>query len=167
MIEHQARGRRIITIGVYGYTEEEFFTALQSARVDLLCDIRRRRGVRGAQYAFANSRRLQDRLAGLGIAYIHSKELAPSQATRLAQYRADSEKRIGKRDRTALDPEFIAGYRRERLSEFSASDFLDSLPVEANTIALFCVERAPEACHRSLVAEALAAESDMEVLHLR
>ncbi len=50
---------RIVTIGVYGFEEEEFFAALANARVDLFCDVRRRRGVRGARYAFANSQRLQ------------------------------------------------------------------------------------------------------------
>lgn len=49
----------VVTIGVYGYTPETFFAALQEAGVDLLCDIRQRRGVRGAEYAFANSQRLQ------------------------------------------------------------------------------------------------------------
>ena len=54
---------RILTIGVYGYSEEAFFQALQVAGVDAFCDIRSRRGVRGATYAFANSKRLQARLA--------------------------------------------------------------------------------------------------------
>lgn len=33
--------------------------------------------------------------------------------------------------------------------------------------ALFCVERDPEACHRSIIAERLAAEYDVAVSHLR
>jgi hypothetical protein len=32
--------------------------------------------------------------------------------------------------------------------------------------ALFCVERDPEACHRSLIAERMAAEFGVLVLHL-
>ncbi len=46
---------RIVTLGVYGRSEAEFFATLQHAQVDLFCDIRRRRGVRGRDYAFANS----------------------------------------------------------------------------------------------------------------
>ena len=33
------------------------------------------------EYAFANSQRLQGRLAELGIAYVHRLDLAPSNAT--------------------------------------------------------------------------------------
>lgn len=57
----------IMTIGVYGFDEQSFFQALQNARVDTLCDIRARRGVRGSDYAFANSERLQKRLTELNI----------------------------------------------------------------------------------------------------
>ncbi len=61
----------IVTIGVYGRSEADFFDTLQQAHVDLFCDIRARRGVRGSEYTFANSQRLQARLAELGIAYRH------------------------------------------------------------------------------------------------
>jgi hypothetical protein len=33
--------------------------------------------------------------------------------------------------------------------------------------ALFCVERDPEACHRSLIAERMAARHGVDVVHLR
>ena len=66
-------GLKVVTIGVYGFDEEHFFQALTDARVDTFCDIRQRRNVRGAQYAFANSKRLQRRLGELGIRYVMSK----------------------------------------------------------------------------------------------
>ena len=66
---------KIVTIGVYGFDEAGFFEALRKAEVDTFCDIRSRRGVRGATYAFANSMRLQARLASLGIRYIRCKLL--------------------------------------------------------------------------------------------
>ena len=69
---------KIVTIGVFGFSEEAFFHALQTAQVDTFCDIRQRRGVRGATYAFCNSKRLQTRLAELGIRYLHRKDLAPT-----------------------------------------------------------------------------------------
>ena len=50
---------KLVTIGVYGFDEASFFAALQTAGVDTLCDMRQRRGVRGADYAFVNSKRLQ------------------------------------------------------------------------------------------------------------
>jgi len=45
-----------VTIGVYGWDAERFFAALKAAQVDTFCDIRDRRGVRGAEYAFATAR---------------------------------------------------------------------------------------------------------------
>jgi hypothetical protein len=43
---------------------------------------------------------------------------------------------------------------------------IDALP-EQGAGALFCVERDPEACHRSLIAERLATEHGIAVEHLR
>ena len=71
-----------MTLGVYGFTAEAFFEALQRAGVDTFCDIRWRRGVRGREYAFANSGRLQQRLGELGMRYLHLRELAPTPALR-------------------------------------------------------------------------------------
>jgi len=158
---------KIVTIGVYGYDEDEWFCALQEAGVDLFCDIRLRRGVRGSRYAFANSQRLQARLAELGIEYVHRKDLAPSKDIRSVQYAADKSQKVAKRKRDRLNPEFIAAYRELVLADFSAEEFVESLPEGTHTIALFCVERAPEACHRSLVAEALAEEMGLEVEHIQ
>ena len=71
---------KIVTIGVYGFDEARFFEALRKVKVDTFCDIRNRRGVRGSTYAFANSLRLQARLAELGIRYLYRKDLAPTKA---------------------------------------------------------------------------------------
>ena len=156
---------RIVTLGVYGRSETEFFDLLQSAQADLFCDIRRRRGVRGSEYAFVNSQRLQARLAALNIAYRHILELAPSDEVRQAQYQVDKAAKVAKRQRTGLDPIFIQAYEQSVLADFSPQAFLDSLPEDVNVVAFFCVERAPEACHRSLVAGRFA-ELGVEVQHL-
>ena len=156
---------RIVTLGVYGLSEEEFFALLQDAQVDLFCDIRRRRGVRGSQYAFVNSQRLQQRLADLGIAYRHAKELAPGEVVRQVQAKADKASKIAKRQRTGLDPAFIDAYYETVLTDFSPQAFLATLSPDVKTIAFFCVERAPEACHRSLVAQTFA-DLGLEVTHL-
>ena len=50
---------RIATIGVYGWTLESFLAALHVANVRVVLDVRQRRGVRGPEYAWANSARLQ------------------------------------------------------------------------------------------------------------
>ena len=64
------------SIGVYNSTEQEFFDKLTDNRIDTFCDIRQRRGVRGAKYAFVNSNRLQAKLNELDIRYGHIIDLA-------------------------------------------------------------------------------------------
>jgi uncharacterized protein (DUF488 family) len=157
---------KIVTLGVYGATEAGFFGALQAAGVDTFCDIRLRRGVRGSQYAFVNSQRLQARLAELNIRYLHLKELAPSLALRERQHAADKAERTAKRQRTELSELFIAGYCDECLQSFDSGKFIEQLGPEARVVALFCVERAPAACHRSLVADRLQRDLGLEVVHL-
>ncbi len=158
---------RILTIGVYGYDEDEFFAALQEAGVDLFCDIRLRRGVRGAQYAFANSQRLQARLEEMGIAYLHRKDLAPTKEIRSLQFAADDAKKVAKRQRDTLSPLFAGAYCEQILAGFSPSGFVAELPPDTQAVVFFCVERAPEACHRSLVAAKIAAELGTEVEHIQ
>jgi uncharacterized protein (DUF488 family) len=156
----------LVTIGVYGSDEAGFFAALQRAGVDTFVDIRARRGVRGAAYAFANSQRLQTRLAGLGIRYVHRPDLAPGAETRAQQLTADKASKTGKRQRTVLDPAFAAAYRRERLASFDSRQFIADLGPDAHVVALFCVEREPAACHRSLLATRLQRDLGLPVEHL-
>jgi uncharacterized protein (DUF488 family) len=94
----------IWTIGVYGFDREAFLAALAAAGVDVLVDVRQRRGVRGSEYSWANSRRLQAALAEAGIGYRHMKELAPTTEMRQLQYREDARRGEGKRSRTVLAP---------------------------------------------------------------
>ncbi len=157
---------KLVTLGVYGSTEKGFFEALRDAGVDTFCDIRLRRGVRGHEYAFANSQRLQAKLAELGIRYVHCKEAAPSLALRRRQYAADKANKVAKRKRDALSEEFIAAYQLEFLAGFDSAKFVEHLGPEARVVALFCVERAPAACHRSLLAERLQRDLGVEVVHL-
>ncbi len=50
---------RAVTVGVYDFDVESFLEQVGRADVRLLLDVRQRRGVRGPEYAWANSRRLQ------------------------------------------------------------------------------------------------------------
>jgi len=151
---------------VYGFAEASFFQALQDAGVDTLCDIRQRRGVRGSTYAFANSQRLQARLAELGIRYMHRKDLAPNKQVRERQRAADKLSKTAKRQRTTLSPAFIAAYRQEILAGFDSAQFIADLGPEARVVALLCVEREPAACHRSLVAERLEDDLFVTTTHI-
>ena len=157
---------KIVTIGVYGFAEDDFFEALQEAGVDVFCDIRRRRGVRGATYAFANSQRLQARLAQLSIRYLHWLQLAPSKEIRQLQDEADKAKKEAKRQRGEMDAVFVQAYKEECLHSLDLEGLRDALGEEEKVVALFCVEQHPAACHRSLVAEKLAEAWDVEVEHI-
>ena len=57
-------------------------------------------------------------------------------------------------------------YIEEILNPVGVEHLAGELPA-AGAAALFCVERDPEACHRSLIAERLAAEHGVRVSHVR
>jgi uncharacterized protein (DUF488 family) len=154
--------RRIATIGVYGFTAGAFVEKLTG--VGLLLDLRQRRGVRGPDYSWANSVRLQHTLAAAGIDYRHVKDLAPTTELRQLQYREDDRQGVGKRNRIALAPEYAERYTREILDPFDLRALVAELP---SYTALLCVERDPRACHRSLVATRLRAEHGLPVTDLR
>ena len=150
---------------MYGFTAEEFLRTLREADVRLLLDIRQRRGVRGAEYAWANAKRLQAALEEAGIAYQYHPELAPTTEMRRLQYAEDDRQGVGKRSRTELAPAYVERYTAEILERSDLGDVAAALPSEGAG-ALFCVERDPEACHRSLVADRLAAGHSLTVEHL-
>jgi uncharacterized protein (DUF488 family) len=158
--------RRIATIGVYGFTAETFLEKLVGAGVGLLLDLRQRRGVRGHDYSWANSAQLQRALAAADIGYRHLKELAPTTELRQLQYREDDRQDVGKRNRIALAAEYAERYTREILDPFDLGALVAELPSHSVT-ALLCVERDPEACHRSLVAARVRAKHRLPVTDLR
>lgn len=158
---------RIVTIGVYGFEEEAFFQSLLAAHVDTFCDIRGRRGLRGSLYAFGNSQHLQQRLQELGIRYVYCKELAPSEELRERLKQEDKKHGIAKRKREQLPASFVQTYEQETLSHFDAQAFMQQLGEEAKVVCLFCVEGKPSACHRSLVAQKLAHDLQLEVEHIK
>ena len=158
--------RRVATIGVYGFNLEGFLEALRDADVRLLLDVRQRRGVRGSQYAWANAVRLQAALARAGVEYRHHRELAPTTELRQLQYREDARRGVGKRSRVELAPEYRRRYLAEILDRVDLGPIVETLPTDGRA-SLFCVERDPEACHRSLVAERLAARYPVVVTQLR
>jgi uncharacterized protein (DUF488 family) len=158
--------RTVVTIGVYEFDQAAFLAALARARVKLLLDVRQRRGVRGREYAWANAARLQAALADAGIGYRHHKELAPTTELRRLQYAEDDRLGVGKRSRVELAPEYRDRYTREILDQVDLEPIVASLPEDGAT-ALLCVERDPEACHRSLIADRMAAEHDVAVRHLK
>jgi uncharacterized protein (DUF488 family) len=157
--------RTIATVGVYQSTLDDFLDTLKRHRVAMLLDVRQRRGVRGREYAWANSLRLQAALGKATIAYRHVPELAPTTELRQLQYREDDRLKVGKRSRVELSEAYRQGYLREILDRVDLKALLESLPEEA-TSALLCVERDARACHRSLIAARLQARFGVPILDL-
>ena len=156
----------LITIGVYEFDLPTFLAALRAHDTRLVIDVRQRRGVRGARYAWANAKRLQAALADAGIIYSHHRELAPTTELRQLQYAADDRLGVGKRSRDELDPEYRERYIREILDRADLDALVAELPA-GGASALFCVEADPEACHRSLIAERLQQRYRLPVTHVR
>jgi uncharacterized protein (DUF488 family) len=156
----------VATIGVYEADLDSFLAALRAADVRLVVDVRQRRGVRGSRYAWANSQRLQAALGDAGIAYSHHKELAPTTELRHLQYAEDDRLGVGKRSRVELAPEYRRRYVLEILDRADLDALVSEFPPDG-AAALLCVERDPEACHRSLIAERLAERHGVDVVHLR
>jgi uncharacterized protein (DUF488 family) len=127
--------------------------------------VRQWRGVRGARYAWANAGRLEAALRDAGVVYQHLPELAPTTAMREVQHEADAERGEGKRSRTALSHAYVELYTEEILDPAD----LDPLArfVGRSRAALFCVERDPVACHRSLIAARLARDHGARIVNLR
>ena len=73
---------------------------------------------------------------------------------------------MGKRSRLALAPEYVERFTRAILDAADLDALVAALPADG-AAALMCVERDPEACHRSLVAARLAADFGVAVEHLR
>ena len=156
----------IYTIGVYGSTEQQFLNKLVENNIDTFCDIRQRRGVRGGEYAFVNSQRLQNRLAEMGIQYDYLKDLAPTKEIRDKQKEADKLAGIQKKDRTLLGDVFIDGYKRH-IVDYDFDTLVGKLKgMGADKVAFFCVESSPYACHRSIVSEKLHKLFGYPVKHL-
>jgi uncharacterized protein (DUF488 family) len=155
----------LATIGVYGFDGATFLRALGEAEVTLVLDVRQRRGVRGSEYAWANARRLEAALEEAGIGYSHLPELAPTTEMRQLQYREDERRGEGKRSRTELAPEYVRRYTDEVLDQVDIEPIINWMG--AKRPALLCVERDPEACHRSLVAARLQGQFGFDVEHLK
>lgn len=157
---------RLLTIGVYGYTEASFRDALRTAGVDVLVDVRMRRGMRGSIYAWANATRLQSLVEARGIGYTHAKHLAPTREIRAWQQAKDAAEGNAKRKRSQLDPGFVEMYQVAILGQLDPVATLSDLEALGQVPALLCVETLPRACHRSLIADWLREVAPITVEHV-
>lgn len=155
---------KIYTIGVYNSTEDSYFAKLKENNIDLFCDIRQRRGVRGSQYKYVNSNYLQAKLQELGIEYKYIKELAPTNEIRQKQKDADKASGETKKKRTTLGQMFKSEYIKQILEPFDMYNLANVLQtIGAKNVVFFCVEEHSDACHRSLVAKEISSILNCEI----
>ena len=143
----------MVTVGYQATTVDSFLRALQAAGVELLVDVR---AVASSRRPGFSKSRLAANLADVGIGYVHLRGLGTPAAGRAAA-------RAGRHAR-------MRSIFREHLRTLEAQAELDQLRELASAgrrVCLLCFEADPRHCHRTLVAEALAAQLPIEVLHLR
>lgn len=134
-------GRRLFTIGYEGRSLEAYLNSLISARVRVLCDVRR--NPLSMKFGF-NKGQLANAVTNLGISYVHMPELGIASVKR-ARVKSEA-------DRRAL----FAEYKRTTLVENEiALERIATLIVEHKRVALTCFEADHENCHRGCVAAAL------------
>ena len=159
--------KTINTIGVYNSTEISYFEKLVVNKIDLFCDIRQRRGVRGSQYKYVNSNYLQNTLNNLGITYWYVKELAPTAEIREKQKRVDKLNNVTKRGRNTLGDVFSNEYCKSILDVFDIRRFVNEIDFNNfQNIVFFCVEENASACHRSLVAQRISEITGWKIVNL-
>lgn len=130
---------KIYTIGVYNSTESSYFRKLQENNIDLFCDIRQRRGVRGSQYKYVNSNYLQAKLQDFGIVYKYIKELAPTNDIRQKQKDVDKANGETKKQRTILGTIFKSEYLKQILEPFDMEKLANDLQVsDAKILSFLC-----------------------------
>ena len=157
----------VYTIGVYNSTEDSYFGSLIANNIDLFCDIRQRRGVRGSQYKYVNSNYLQQKLQTLGIEYRYLKELAPTNDIRQKQKDSDKANGETKKQRQVLGEVFKKEYISQILDTHDTEQLAHELENKGvQNVVFFCVEQNACACHRSLVAEKLARILKTTVINL-
>ena len=143
-----------------------FLEALRAADVRQLLDVRQRRGVRGSEYAWANAARLQAALArGRDRVPPPQGARAHDRAAPAPVPRGRRGSGVGKRSRAELAPAYVERYTAEILDKVDLAPIVEAMPADG-VAALFCVERDPEACHRSLIAERLATRHGLPLTHL-
>jgi hypothetical protein len=136
----QPRTPRLVSVGYEGRDADDLVGFLRSAEVNVLVDVRlnpisRKPGL--------SKTKLAEVLAANGIGYIHYRELGNPKDNRDG-FRAGKQSALN-RFRALLQDE-----KAERALGH-VSELLDR-----EVVALLCFEHSHEACHRGLVAEALA-----------
>ena len=142
----------LFTIGYERAGLGELIATLRAAGVSCLIDVREAPVSRRKEYC---KRALAEALAESGIDYLHLRALGTPKPGREAA-------KAGQRAR------FLEIFQDHMTSDEAQADLARAEErARAGGACLFCLERAPERCHRSIVADALTARLALSVEHLQ
>ena len=143
--------RTIYTLGYEGATLADFIRTLEDTGISLLLDIRELPQSRRPGFS---KRVLSEALADAGIAYRHLRQLGDPKLGRDAARRGAMEE-----FRLIFNAHLDLEACQKALQEVAQE-------ADAETVVLMCYERAPQDCHRSLVAQRLVKLQSLQVVHL-
>jgi uncharacterized protein (DUF488 family) len=140
------------TIGYQEATPAAVLGTLKASGVDLLVDVR---AVAASRRPGFSKRQLAAGAEAAGIGYLHLRGLGTPAEGRHAA-------RAGHHDemRRIYEAHLGTAAAQAELGELAA------IVESGRQVCLLCFERRPEHCHRSMVAEALAARTEVAVEHL-
>lgn len=142
---------RIYSVGYEGLTVDGLVERLTGARVAVVVDVRLNPSSRKPGFS---RKRLSDRLADVGIGYVHEKELGNPPENRESFRNGD-----GIEGRTRLRSILLNGHR-------AALDRVVALASQER-IAVLCVEREHHRCHRELIADMVLEQNpDIQILQM-
>jgi uncharacterized protein (DUF488 family) len=140
------------TIGYQEATPDAVLGTLKAAGVDLLVDVR---AVAASRRPGFSKRQLAAGAEAAGIGYLHLRGLGtPAEGRRAARAGRHEEMRR------------IYGAHLATADAQAELQELASIVESGRQVCLLCFERHPEHCHRTMVAEALAARTEVTVDHL-
>ena len=142
-------GGRIYSVGYEGFTQRGFVEAMSQSKVDVVVDVRLNAVSRKAGFS---KRGLAEALGLVGIDYVHEPKLGNPPENRDSFRTGDGS----------------AGRRRmEKMLSNGSGEALARVVNLAKTkrIALLCLEREPQRCHRTVITDAICKlEPELKVL---
>lgn len=144
--------KRIFTIGYEGVAIDDVTDALNAAGVNLLIDVR---AVPISRKKGFSKTALNEALRTADIAYVHLRDLGNPKPGREAA-------------KMGLYDKFERVFQDHLGTDVAQASLAEAMRLSSeNTACLLCFERDPSTCHRSFVAQAMVAENDLAVEHLR
>lgn len=141
----------LFTVGYEGTDIERFVRTLKAAGVRRVADVR---AVAISRKPGFSKRKLADKLAEEGIAYVHFVDLGDPKPGREAARAGDF----------GLFRAIYARHLQSGEAQEALGDLIDI--VQMAPTCLLCFERNPDECHRTIVAQEISGETGCDVFNL-